>query len=216
MDIAGVFTPEGLSALFQVVMVDLVMAGDNAIIVGMAAAGLPSDLRRKAIVIGIAAATVLRILFSAVTVQLLAIIGLTLAGGLLLAWVAWKMWREIQSGAHKAEEDGERALEGEGPESQGGKPKKSLRDAVIQIIVADVSMSLDNVLAVAGASRDHPIILVFGLALSVALMAVASTFIARMLKNYHWLAYVGLVIVAYIAGRMIYDGAHEVIRAAAL
>ncbi len=208
--------PSAISAFFQVLMVDLVLAGDNAIVVGMAAAGLPAEHRRKAILLGIAAAAILRIAFAAVTAQLLAIIGLTLAGGVLLAWVAWKMWREIQ--AQKQEDQGAEiaADEAEGDTAgasaaAAGAPTKTLRQALTQIVVADVSMSLDNVLAVAGAAREHPYILVFGLALSVVLMGVASTLIARLLSRYHWIAYIGLAMIAYIALEMIYKGGREVL-----
>lgn len=190
-----------LFAFFNVIAIDLVLAGDNAIVVGMAAAGLPEEQRRKAVLIGIAAAALLRIGFAVFTVQLLAIIGLTLAGGILLAWVAWKLWRELRA-AGKADAD----------EDAGTTPTepKTFGQALFQIILADVSMSLDNVLAVAGAAREHPWIMVMGLALSVALMGVAATFIARVIHKHHWIAYVGLAVIAYVAGTMIWDGSHEV------
>ncbi len=272
-----------LEALATVIMIDIVMSGDNAIVIGMAAAGLPPELRRRAIFIGIAAATVLRISFAVVTLQLLAIIGLTLAGGLLLAWVCWQMWRDIRSGAMTAPAAGPVAVEEapkkrktlrqallaivfadvsmsldnvlavagaarehlaiigltlagglllawvcwqmwrdirvgamtapvDGPVAVNGAPKKrkTLRQALLAIIFADVSMSLDNVLAVAGAAREHLTIMVFGLVLSIALMAVASNYIAKLLERHHWIAYVGLVIVAYVAIGMIVDGVLEV------
>ena len=195
-------TSEALTALFQVIMIDLVLAGDNAIVIGLAAAGLPKAQRGKAILIGIIAATVLRIAFASITVQLLQIIGLLLAGGLLLLWVCWKMWRELSQPAaelHELDENGE-------PTG----PTKTLGQAVWQITLADISMSLDNVLAVAGAAREHPMILVFGLALSIALMGLAATFIARLLHNHRWIAYVGLVIILYVSGDMIYRGGIEV------
>lgn len=195
-----------LTALAQVLMIDLVLAGDNAVVVGMAAAGLPHDVRRKAILLGIGAAAVLRILFSIGATQLLSIIGLTLAGGVLLLWVAWKMWREIQSGGH--EEDESEA--GDAAAGASGPPRKTLRQALVQIVIADVSMSLDNVLAVAGAAREHLWVLILGLAISVLLMGAASTVIARLLGRYRWIAYVGLVLIAYVAIKMIYDGAGEV------
>ncbi len=200
-------TPEAFQAFLQVVMIDLVLAGDNAVVIGLAAAGLPKEQRGKAILIGIIAATVLRIVFALMTTVLLGIIGLLIAGGVLLLWVCWKMWRELRTPHHDQEE----AIEGQDLNKDGmiagaaGK-KKSLRDAVIQIIVADVSMSLDNVLAVAGAAHDHPEILVFGLALSVLLMGVAATFVARLLHKHRWIAYVGLVIILYVAVKMIFDG----------
>ncbi|WP_322518263.1 TerC family protein [Rhodopseudomonas palustris] len=202
-----IFTPEGLTALAQVIMIDLVLAGDNAVVIGLAAAGLPKAQRNKAILIGIIAATVLRIAFASVTVQLLQIIGLLLAGGVLLLWVCWKMWRELRTN-HASDDDADedRSLNG----TASAAPTKTLGQAVWQITLADVSMSLDNVLAVAGAAREHPIILVFGLGLSIALMGLAATFIARLLQNHRWIAYVGLAIILYVALDMIYRGAMEV------
>lgn len=213
-----------LSALFTVIVIDLVLAGDNAVVVGMAAAGLPSELRRKAILFGIAAAAILRIVFALFTTQLLAIIPLVIAGGLLLLWVAWKLWRELRSGAHEAEDTGADALDGHmdnrlGDVAVGGAgrsaPTKTFGQALTQIIVADVSMSLDNVIAVAGTARHHLTVLVIGLALSVALMGVAATFIARLLKKYPWIAYVGLVLILWVAAKMVWEGAHQWIEAAA-
>jgi YjbE family integral membrane protein len=202
-DILSIFTPEGLAALAQVVMIDLVLAGDNAVVIGLAAAGLPKAQRGKAILIGILVATGLRILFASVTVQLLQIIGLLLAGGVLLLWVCWKMWRELRNPPDADEIDGENG-------AASGAPTKTMAQAVWQITLADVSMSLDNVLAVAGAAREHPIILVFGLGLSIALMGMAATFIARLLHKHRWIAYVGLAIILYVALDMIYRGALEV------
>jgi YjbE family integral membrane protein len=201
------FTGPELAALGTVIIIDIVMSGDNAIIIGMAAAGLPPKLRRRAIIFGIGAATVLRILFATLTVHLLAVIGLTLAGGLLLAWVCWRMWRDIRTGQ----------LQSAGADQNlPGKTchTKSLRQAMIAIVVADVSMSLDNVLAVAGAAHDHIGILIFGLTLSIALMAVASNYIAKLLERHHWIAYIGLLIVAYVATDMIFRGIMEVSAAA--
>lgn len=203
---------ESLTALLQVIAIDVALAGDNAIVVGMAAAGLPALHRKRAILIGIIAAALLRIVFASFTMQLLEIVGLLLAGGLLLLWVAWKLWREL-SGA--AEEEREEALEQAEADGTDGTPGKSFSQAVWQIVVADVSMSLDNVLAVAGASRDHQWVLVIGLALSVALMGLAANVVAKMLNRYRWIAYVGLVIILYVAIRMIWDGAHEVMAYAA-
>jgi YjbE family integral membrane protein len=209
-----------LTALATVIMIDLVLAGDNAVVVGMAAAGLPADQRRKAIILGIAAAAGLRIVFAFFATQLLDIIGLLLVGGLLLLWVSWKLWREIRSGGHTAEAVGADALDveldaklyGESiPGAAGAKPeRKSFRQALTQIIIADVSMSLDNVLAVAGTARDHVWVLIVGLALSVALMGLAATFIAKLLKRYPWISYIGLALIAYVALKMIWDGAWEV------
>jgi len=201
------FSPDALSALLQVIMIDLVLAGDNAIVIGLAAAGLPKEQRGKAILIGIIAATVLRIGFASVTVQLLQIIGLLLAGGVLLLWVCWKMWRELRAG-HEHDLDAlENQLNADGTPNG---PRKTLGQAIWQITLADVSMSLDNVLAVAGAARDHPTILIFGLVLSIALMGLAASFIAKLLQNHRWIAYVGLAIILYVAGDMIYRGALEV------
>src|SRR5918993_2958622 len=207
------FTTEALSALLQVVMIDLVLAGDNAVVIGLAAAGLPKDQRSKAILIGIVAATVLRILFASVTTQLLQIVGLLFAGGILLLWVCWKMWRELRTTA-KEQHDAAEALANADLDASGGvaeaAPREGLRDAVWQIIIAAVSMSLDNVLAVAGAAREHPVILVFGLALSIALMGFAASFIARLLQRHHWIAYIGLAIILYVAIEMCYKGWLEI------
>ena len=188
-------------------MIDLVLAGDNAIVIGLAAAGLPREQRGKAILIGILAATVLRIAFAAVTTQLLQIIGLLLAGGVLLLWVSWKMWRELRQ-SHE-EDEAVDVLEDDGGADTAG-PRKTLSQAVWQIVVADVSMSLDNVLAVAGAAREHLGVLVIGLTLSIALMGLAASVIARVLQKHRWLAYVGLAIIFYVALDMIYRGAMEV------
>ena len=200
---------EALTAFFQVVMIDLVLAGDNAIVIGLAAAGLPEAQRKKAIVVGILAATLLRIGFASVTVQLLQIIGLLLAGGVLLLWVCWKMWRELRTSHHEAKlQDLSAASNVDG--SATASHQKTLGQAIWQITLADVSMSLDNVLAVAGAAREHPMILIFGLALSIARMGLAATFIARLLEKHRWIAYVGLAIILYVALDMCYRGALEV------
>jgi YjbE family integral membrane protein len=200
-------------ALLQVLAIDLVLAGDNAIVIGLAAAGLPKEQRGKTILIGIAAATVLRIVFALLTTQLLQILGLLLVGGILLLWVCWKMWREIRTTA-KEEVEGLETLTGEDVDENGmvgnRAPRKTLKQAAIQIVVADVSMSLDNVLAVAGAAREHPNILIIGLAVSVALMGIAASFIAKLLHRYHWISYVGLAIILFVALKMIYEGFMEV------
>lgn len=213
-----VFTHEGFAALIQVVMIDLVLAGDNAVVIGLAAAGLPSVQRNKAILVGIIAATVLRIGFASVTVQLLEIIGLLLVGGFLLLWVCWKMWRELRTtSAHAtaAQEALANAdLNADGTVA-GGAPVKTFRQAATQIVIADVSMSLDNVLAVAGAARDHPAVLIIGLVLSIALMGLAATWIARLLDRHRWIAYVGLLIILYVSLDMIYRGSFEVFPVAA-
>jgi YjbE family integral membrane protein len=187
-----------LSALLQVVLIDITLAGDNAIVVGMAAAGLPKSQRGKAILLGILVATALRILFALVTVQLLAIIGLTLAGGFLLLWVAWKMLREATGKGHC------------GPGGCPETPTKTMTQALIQIVVADISMSLDNVLAVAGTARDHLWVLVVGLTLSVGLMGAASQLVARMIGRFPWIVWIGLGIITYVAASMIWQGWHEV------
>jgi YjbE family integral membrane protein len=203
-----------LSALAQVVVVDLVLAGDNAVVIGMAVAGLPREQRARAMLIGIAAATILRILFASITVQLLQIIGLLLAGGVLLLWVSWKLWREILAARyarslHRAQAEGAHEAN-----SEMVRPKeKTMREAATQILVADVSMSLDNVLAVAGVSREHAWVLIFGLALSVALMAFAAVLVARLLHRFHWIAYVGLALIFYVAVRMVIEGGLEVYHA---
>lgn len=189
------------SALVSVVIIDVVLAGDNAIVVGMAAAGLQPQRRRLVIAGGIAAATVLRILFAFVAVELLeTVIGMTLAGGLLLLWVAWKMYREICQAQ---------------PEAAGApaarRREKTQGEALFQIILADLSMSLDNVLAVAGVARHHPYVLALGLVLSVALMGVASTYIARLLDRAFWLSWVGLGIVTFVALHMIWDGGTQIV-----
>jgi YjbE family integral membrane protein len=218
--LAELFSPEGIAALLSVILIDIALAGDNAVVVGMAAAGLPAEQRRRAILVGIAAAAGLRIVFASFTVQLLQIIGLLLAGGLLLLWVAWKLWREIRSGVLGEAAEEEDAREEATPDRlkhdppmPATVPQKSFRQAVVQIVIADVSMSLDNVLAVAGAAREHEIVLIFGLALSVALMGLAASLVAQLLRRYHWIAYLGLAIILYVALRMIWDGAHEVFAA---
>lgn len=208
-----IFTTEGFYALLQVIGIDLVLAGDNAIVIGLAAAGLPKDQRAKAILVGIIAATVMRIGFALITTQLLAITGLLLAGGILLLWVCWKMWRELRNG-HGAETEAEEALTNRDLNADGtvagGAPRKTFAQAATQIVVADVSMSLDNVLAVAGAAREHPTVLVIGLVLSIALMGFAASFIAQLLSKYRWIAYVGLAIIFYVALKMMWEGWHEV------
>lgn len=205
----------------QVIMVDLVLAGDNAIVVGMVAASVPKHQRVKVLVFGIVAATIMRIAFALITTQLLAIIGLMLAGGVLLLWVCWKLWRDIeeQRRERKAHREkvaaaiaaGESLVETHVDHDAEPTDPKPLGKAITQIVIADVTMSLDNVLAVAGTARGHDWVLIFGLALSVALMAVAAGFIARLLKRYHWIAYIGLAVILYVSVDMIWDGAMDVI-----
>jgi YjbE family integral membrane protein len=197
--------PGALSALIQILLIDIVLAGDNAIVVGALAAGLPAEQRRKVIVIGVAAALVLRIAFALVVSQLLQIVGLVLAGGILLLWVAWKMYREIR---HKGESAGSDEIEGD--EHSGVKPAKTFASAAWGVALADVSMSLDNVLAVAGAAREHPYVLVFGLVLSVVLMGVAANMIAKYIDRYRWIAWAGLLVILWVALKMIYEGAGHV------
>jgi YjbE family integral membrane protein len=203
---------EALITLLQVVMIDLVLAGDNAIVIGLAAASLPQQQRTRAILVGIVAATALRILFAGITTQLLQIIGLLLAGGILLLWVCWKMWRELRNSLAKPQEDAEALVSYDinvDGTIAGRVHRKTFGQAALQIIVADVSMSLDNVLAVAGAAREHPMVLAFGLLLSIALMGVAANVVARLLQKHRWIAYVGLAIILYVACEMIYRGAYE-------
>ena len=203
----GIFDASQASAFVQIVLIDIVMSGDNAIIIGMAAAGLPPELRKKAIFWGIIGATVLRIFFAVIVVQLLAIIGIKVVGGLLLLWVCWRMWQEIRAGV--TVEDMEREAD---EKAQKG-PPKTMRMAMINIIVADATMSLDNVLAVAGAARDHLEMLIFGLVLSIALMALTANFIAKLLEKHSWLGYLGLAIIAYVAVQMLWQGSAEVYHA---
>jgi YjbE family integral membrane protein len=206
-----VFTPEAIAALFQVIMIDLALASDNAIVVGMAAAGLPAEQRTRAIVLGMMGATALLILFAGLTTQLLKLFGLLFAGGVLLLWVCWKMWRELRASAE--EEEAIEAVEGYDINADGTiaghAPRKTLAQAAGQIIVADLSMSLDNVLAVAGAAREHPTVLIFGLGLSILLMGVAARFIAGLLHRYRWIAYIGLAVILYVALGMVIRGAPE-------
>ncbi len=208
--IAEIFSGPGLTALGQVIMIDLVLAGDNAVVIGLAAAGLPKEQRNRAILIGIIAATVLRIGFALITTTLLGITGLLLAGGVLLLWVCWKMYRELREGHAEAEAEAQEALSGADLNADGtvaGRaPRKTLGQAALQIVIADVSMSLDNVLAVAGAAHEHPTVLFIGLVLSIALMGLAATFVARLLARHRWIAWVGLVLILYVALKMIYDG----------
>jgi YjbE family integral membrane protein len=197
------FTAAGFAALVEVIAINLVLSGDNAIVIGLAAAGLPAHMRQKAILFGIAAATVLRLVFAVVTTYLLGIVGLQLVGGLLLAWVCWKMWSELRQGPDAAGHD----LEAEGAKGK----EKTFFQAATQIVLADVSMSLDNVLAVAGAAKEHSTVLIIGLIVSIALMGVAANFVAKLLGRFRWIAYLGLIIIVYVALSMIYHGFTEVL-----
>jgi YjbE family integral membrane protein len=207
------FAPEAIAAFFQVVMIDLALAGDNAIIIGMAAAGLPEQQRTRAIFFGMAGATLLLVTFAGITTQLLKLVGLLFAGGVLLLWVCWKMWRELRATASQEEERAIEALTGLDISADGTitgyAPRKTLAQAAGQIIIADLSMSLDNVLAVAGAAREHPVVLIFGLSLSIFLMGIAARFIAGLLHKYRWIAYLGLGVILYVALGMLFRGAQE-------
>jgi len=204
-DFSNIGEPGALAAFVQVLLIDLVLAGDNAIVVGALAAGLPAEQRKKVILIGVIAALVLRVGFALVVSQLLQIVGLILAGGLLLLWVAWKMWRELHHGGESAGSE-----EVSGDERSGLRPAKSFAAAAWAVAVADISMSLDNVLAVAGAAREHPGILIVGLVFAVALMGVAANLIARYIERYRWIAYVGLAVILWVAVKMIWEGYHDV------
>lgn len=202
---AGLITAGAVTAFFEILFIDIVLAGDNAIVVGALAAGLPAEQRKRVILIGVIAALVLRIAFALVVSQLLQIVGLVLAGGILLLWVAWRMYREIR---HNGESAGSEEIVGD--EHSGLKPSKSFAAAAWSVALADVSMSLDNVLAVAGAAREHPYVLVFGLVLSVLLMGAAANVIARYIDRYRWIAWGGLLVILWVAVKMIYEGAGHV------
>jgi len=201
----GFLSGGAVAAFLQILFIDIVLAGDNAIVVGALAAGLPADQRKKVILIGVAAALVLRIAFALLVSQLLQIVGLVLAGGILLLWVAWRMYREL---GHKDESTGSEEVVGD--EHSGLRPAKSFASAAWGVALADVSMSLDNVLAVAGAAREHPYVLIFGLALSVILMGAAANVIARYIDQYRWIAWGGLAVILWVAVKMIYEGAGHV------
>lgn len=198
-----------LMALAQIIMIDVVLAGDNAIVVGLAASRVAPELRARVIFWGIAGAVVLRIGFAAITTQLLAVVGLTLAGGLLLLWVCWKMYREVVSAGPAAHSLGAAATADQTGQSDHVRAM-SFWAALGQIIIADVSMSLDNVLAVAGAAKGNTWVLVVGLAVAVVMMAIAANFIARLLERYSWITWIGLVVILYVALEMIWSGSHEV------
>jgi len=206
------FAPDVLAAFVQVILIDLVLAGDNAIVIGLAAAGLPTEQRNKAILVGVVAATVLRIAFAGMTTQLLKVVGLLFAGGILLLWVCWKMWRELRT-SHAVENDGVEAFSDYDINADGtlaGRAtRKTFGAAAWQIVIADVTMSLDNVLAVAGAAREHPMVLVFGLVLSIALMGLAASLVARLLQRHRWIAYLGLAVILYVALDMMVRGGQE-------
>lgn len=206
-DFSNISEPAAFAAFIQVLMIDLVLAGDNAIVVGALAAGLPPEQRKKVILIGVIAALVLRIIFALMVSWLLGIVGLVLAGGLLLLWVAWKMYRDVTR-TEIAESPGSPEIVGD--ENSGIPAAKSFAAAAWSVAIADVSMSLDNVLAVAGAAREHPGILIVGLIFAVALMGIAANIIAQYIERYRWIAWVGLAVIVYVAGKMIWEGWHEV------
>lgn len=200
-NIADVFTAAGLATLGQVILIDLIFSGDNAMVLGTLAAGLPSKQRKQVLALGVVMAMACLIGFALIATQLLHVVGLLLAGGVLLLWVAWKLYCDIGAAAEAARD---------GPAT--AQSPKTFTQAALQIAVTNLSLSLDNVLAVAGAAREHPAVLLFGLALSVTLMAVAANFIARIIGRHHWIAYIGLAVILFVAGRMIYDGIvdHEI------
>ena len=202
-DFSNILEPANLNAFFMVIALDLLLAADNAIIVGALAAGLPADQRRKVIIMGVVAALVLRVAFALVVVQLMNFVGLIFIGGLLLLWVGFKMWREFR---HMGGESSAGSPEIDGDESSGLRPAKSFWGAAWAVAVADVSMSLDNVLAVAGAAKDHPGIMIIGLVFAVALMGVAANFLARLIERYRWIGFLGLALVLYVAVKMMYQG----------
>jgi len=198
---ASLISASAIAAFVEILFIDIVLAGDNAIVVGALAAGLPAEQRKKVILIGVFAALVLRIAFALLVSQLLQIVGLVLAGGILLVWVAWRMYRELRNHEGRT---------GPADTHPGVKPAKTFASAALGVAVADVSMSLDNVLAVAGAAREHPWVLVFGLILSVLLMGAAANFIARYIERYRWIAWGGLLVILWVALKMIYEGAGHV------
>jgi YjbE family integral membrane protein len=209
----NVISGDVLTTLAQVLVIDLVLAGDNAVVIGLAAAGLPDKQRRRAILIGIVTATVLRIVGATIATQLLEVLGLLFAGGILLLWVCWKMWRELHTTPAGHREDGAMLEENIGLSETAPRVRKTFGQATLRIVVADISMSLDNVLALAGVAREHPFVLAFGLLLSIALMGLAANLIARLLQKHRWIAYVGLAIILYVACEMIYRGSVELIGA---
>jgi len=202
-DFANIGTPSAFTAFLQVLMIDLVLAGDNAIVVGALAAGLPADQRKKVIAIGVIAALVLRVIFALMVTWLLSITGLVFAGGVLLLWVAWKMYRDLGAD-HATDSPGSPEIAGD--ENSGIKPAKSFAAAAWAVAVADVSMSLDNVLGVAGAAKDHPGIMIVGLIFAVALMGLAANVIAQYIERFKWIAWIGMAVIVYVAGKMIYEG----------
>jgi len=212
-DFSNITEPAAFAAFLQVLLIDLVLAGDNAIVVGALAAGLPPDQRRKVIFIGVLAALVLRIVFALMVTWLLGIVGLVLAGGLLLLWVSWRMYRDLQ---RHGPDESPGSPEIEGDEHSGLAPRKSFAAAAWSVAIADVSMSLDNVLAVAGAAREHPGILIVGLIFAVGLMGIAANIIAKYIERFRWIGWIGLAVIVYVALKMIYEGGQDVAPLAAM
>jgi YjbE family integral membrane protein len=206
-DFSNITEPAAFAAFVQVLLIDLVLAGDNAIVVGALAAGLPADQRKKVILIGVIAALVLRVIFALMVSWLLGVVGLVLAGGLLLLWVAWRMYRDLHRNEANESVGSEEVI---GDENSGIRASKTFAAAAWSVAIADVSMSLDNVLAVAGAARDHPGIMIVGLIVAVALMGIAANVIAQYIERFRWIAWVGLAVIVYVAGKMIYEGWTEV------
>lgn len=209
------FTAGTLAAFFQVVLIDLALAGDNAVAVGVAAAGLPTKQRRLAIILGLGGAVMMLISFALITTRLLQVVGLMLAGGFLLLWVCWRMWRDLRRQGREQEAEGEEALEDATGEDIGARPRqkakpKTLGRALVQILLADLAMSLDNVLAVAGAARHHPVVLALGLLLSITLTGIAASWIAKLLHRARWIGYLGLAMVVYVALHMVWEGTRKV------
>jgi YjbE family integral membrane protein len=212
LPLSDLLSPGAISAFFQVVMIDIALAGDNAVAVGLVAAGLPQPKRRRAILLGLAAAVIMRIGFALIAAQLMQLVGLLVAGGLLLLWVCWKMWRDLRAHGRENEAQGRAALEG-GEHAVGKhapRRAKTMGGALLQILAADLTMSLDNVLAVAGAAREHPFVLAAGILISITLMGVAASWIARLLHRFRWIGYLGLAIVVYVACHMIWQGSRTV------
>jgi YjbE family integral membrane protein len=202
-DFGDIFTAAGLVTLGQVILIDLTMAGDNVVIIGTLTSGLPADSRRKVIMLGVGMALVFLIGFALVATQLLKVTGLLLAGGLLLLWVGYNMFRELRP---------KKTVTADDPDTEaveGPPASKTFLRAAVQVTLADLSMSLDNVLAVAAAARQHPAVLFLGLALSVTMMGLAANVVARLVQRYHWIAWAGLAMILYVAGRMIWEGAHQ-------
>ncbi len=203
-DFADIFTAAGLATLAQVILIDLTMAGDNVVVMGTLASGLPEKDRKRVIMFGVGMALFFLIGFALIATQLLKITGLVLAGGLLLLWVAYNMWRELRPTKMVVADDPDT------PQVEGPPATKTFLQAAIQVTLADLSMSLDNVLAVAATARDHPTVLFIGLALSVTLMGLAANLVAKLIQKYHWISWIGLVLILYVSLKMIWEGWHQI------